>query len=60
MFEGCGTALVTPFNHDLSLDEERLRLLVRRQIFDGIHFLGANSLALELSKRGIETSKDLR
>lgn len=39
MFTGCGTALVTPFNHDLSLDESALRALVRRQIEAGIHFL---------------------
>ncbi len=39
MFQGCGTALVTPFRADLSLDEEALRRLVRRQIEAGIHFL---------------------
>jgi 4-hydroxy-tetrahydrodipicolinate synthase len=39
MFRGCGTALVTPFRPDLSLDEEALRRLVRRQIDEGIHFL---------------------
>jgi 4-hydroxy-tetrahydrodipicolinate synthase len=39
MFQGCGTALVTPFRSDLSLDEEGLRRLVRRQIEGGIHFL---------------------
>lgn len=39
MFQGCGTALVTPFRSDLSLDEEGLRQLVRRQIDGGIHFL---------------------
>jgi 4-hydroxy-tetrahydrodipicolinate synthase len=39
MFQGCGTALATPFRHDLSLDEEALRRLVRRQIESGIHFL---------------------
>ncbi len=38
-FQGCGTALVTPFRRDLSLDEEALRVLVRRQIDGGIHFL---------------------
>jgi 4-hydroxy-tetrahydrodipicolinate synthase len=38
-FEGCGTALVTPFRKDLSLDEETLRRLVRRQIAAGINFL---------------------
>lgn len=39
MFQGCGTALITPFSADLSLDEEALRRLVRRQIEAGIHFL---------------------
>lgn len=39
MFTGCGTALVTPFNKDLSLDEKTLRQLVRRQIEAGIDFL---------------------
>lgn len=38
-FEGCGTALVTPFLPDLSLDEAALRQLVRRQVDAGIHFL---------------------
>ena len=39
MFIGCGTALVTPFRSDLSLDEVALRRLVRRQIEAGINFL---------------------
>ena len=39
MFTGCGTALVTPFHADLSLDERTLRALVRRQIDAGINFL---------------------
>jgi 4-hydroxy-tetrahydrodipicolinate synthase len=39
MFTGCGTALVTPFRRDLSLDEETLRALVRRQIQAGVNFL---------------------
>ena len=39
MFTGCGTALVTPFRHDLSLDEAALHRLVRRQIEAGINFL---------------------
>jgi 4-hydroxy-tetrahydrodipicolinate synthase len=39
MFTGCGTALVTPFRQDLSLDEESMRRLVRRQIEAGINFL---------------------
>ena len=39
MFTGCGTALVTPFRSDQSLDEETLRKLVRRQIDAGINFL---------------------
>jgi 4-hydroxy-tetrahydrodipicolinate synthase len=39
MFTGCGTALVTPFRPDGSLDEKTLRGLVRRQIDHGINFL---------------------
>jgi len=39
MFTGCGTALVTPFRRDLSLDELALRGLIRRQIGAGIDFL---------------------
>jgi 4-hydroxy-tetrahydrodipicolinate synthase len=39
MFTGCGTALVTPFQRDLSLDEETFRRLVRRQIDAGVNFL---------------------
>jgi 4-hydroxy-tetrahydrodipicolinate synthase len=39
MFQGCGTALITPFRPDLSLDEDALRRLLRRQIEAGIHFL---------------------
>lgn len=39
MFRGCGTAMVTPFREDLSLDESTLRSLIRRQIEAGIDFL---------------------
>src|SRR5579859_1788679 len=39
MFTGCGTALITPFRKDQSLDEDALRRLVRRQIDGGINFL---------------------
>jgi 4-hydroxy-tetrahydrodipicolinate synthase len=39
MFAGCGTALVTPFRPDSSLDEPALHKLVRRQIDAGIDFL---------------------
>jgi 4-hydroxy-tetrahydrodipicolinate synthase len=39
MFTGCGTALVTPFSRDSSLDEAALRRLVQRQIAAGINFL---------------------
>lgn len=39
MFAGCGTALVTPFRRDSSLDERALHALVRRQIDAGIDFL---------------------
>jgi len=36
---GCGTALVTPFNTDGSLDEPAIRALVDWQIDEGIDFL---------------------
>ena len=39
MFTGTGTALVTPFRTDGSLDEAALRRLVRRQIDAGVDFL---------------------
>src|SRR5580698_7754271 len=39
MFTGCGTAMVTPFQENGSLDETTLRKLVRRQIDQGIDFL---------------------
>lgn len=39
MFTGCGTALVTPFHADGSLDEATLRKLLQRQIAAGIDFL---------------------
>lgn len=39
MFTGTGTALVTPFRQDGSLDEPTLRALVKRQIDAGIDFL---------------------
>jgi 4-hydroxy-tetrahydrodipicolinate synthase len=37
--KGCGTALITPFKADGSLDEKALEGLVRWQIEEGIHFL---------------------
>ena len=39
MFTGTGTALVTPFRGDGSLDEATLRALIKRQIDGGIDFL---------------------
>ena len=38
-FTGCGTAMVTPFNRDGSLDEAAVSRLARRQVDAGIHFL---------------------
>ena len=38
-FTGLGTALVTPFRKDGSLDEAAVRRLVRRQIDAGVHFV---------------------
>ena len=36
---GCGTAMVTPFNSNATLDESALRALIDWQIEEGIHFL---------------------
>jgi len=38
-FTGVGTALVTPFRKDGSIDEPAVRRLARRQIDSGVHFL---------------------
>src|SRR5687768_1459650 len=39
LFTGVGTALVTPFRRDGSLDELAVKRLARRQIDAGVHFL---------------------
>ena len=39
LWTGCGTALVTPFAADGTVDETAVRRLARRQIDAGIHFL---------------------
>src|SRR5262245_5564030 len=38
-FTGVGTALITPFTKDGSLDESAVKRLVKRQIESGVHFL---------------------
>ena len=53
-FTGVGTALVTPFRKDGSVDEAGVKRLVRRQIDAGIHFLspcGTTGEAPTLSHR---------
>jgi 4-hydroxy-tetrahydrodipicolinate synthase len=53
-FTGVGTALVTPFRKDGSVDESAVKRLVRRQIDAGIHFLspcGTTGEAPTLSHR---------
>jgi 4-hydroxy-tetrahydrodipicolinate synthase len=53
-FTGVGTALITPFRADGSLDEDAVRRLARRQIEAGIHFLspcGTTGEAPTLSHR---------
>ena len=37
-FTGCGTALVTPFTANGSVDDAGVRRLGRRQIDAGVHF----------------------
>lgn len=39
MLTGCGTALVTPFRRDGSVDEEALRRFVEWQVAEGVHFV---------------------
>ncbi len=39
LLHGCGTALVTPFERDGSVDEDALKRLVEWQISEGVHFL---------------------
>ncbi len=39
IFNGCGTAIITPFQKNGSVDEPTLKKLVRRQIEAGIHFI---------------------
>jgi 4-hydroxy-tetrahydrodipicolinate synthase len=39
LLRGCGTAIVTPFANDGSIDEKALRDFVEWQIAEGIHFL---------------------
>ena len=58
---GCGTALVTPFNTNGSIDEGALRALVDWQIEQGIHFLvpcgstgEAATMTLEEHKRVVQ------
>src|SRR5688500_10441562 len=58
---GCGTALVTPFTRDGTVDERALRSLVDWQIDEGIHFLvpcgstgEAATLAPEEHRRVVE------
>ena len=39
VWQGCGTALVTPFSESGALDEDAIRKLARRQLEGGVHFL---------------------
>src|SRR5258708_31148123 len=50
MFTGCGTAMVTPFRGDGSLDEPTLRNLIQRQIDAGIDFFVSRGTTRETPK----------
>src|SRR4051794_8126153 len=53
-FTGIGTALITPFRKDGSVDEAAVKRLVRRQIDAGVHFVspcGTTGEAPTLSDR---------
>lgn len=63
---GCGTAIVTPFNSDFSIDEMALRGLVDWQISEGVHFLvpcgstgEAQTLTLEEQRRVVEITVEV-
>jgi len=63
---GCGTAIVTPFNNDGSLDEAALRGLVEWQIAEGVHFLvpcgstgEAQTLTAEEHRRVVEITVEV-
>jgi 4-hydroxy-tetrahydrodipicolinate synthase len=62
---GCGTAMVTPFRTDGSVDEKALRALVDWQIAEGVHFLvpcgstgEAATLTLDEHRRVVEIVVD--
>jgi 4-hydroxy-tetrahydrodipicolinate synthase len=64
-WQGCGTALVTPFTRAGAVDEAALRRLVRRQIEAGIHFLvpcgttgESPTLSLDERRRVVEVVVD--
>lgn len=64
--QGCGTALVTPFHEDFSIDLSTLESLVARQVDAGMHFLvpcgttgESVTLSLEEQKQVIRTTKDV-
>ncbi len=61
LLRGCGTALVTPFASDGSVDETALRAFVRWQLDEGIHFVvpcgstgEAATMTLEEHRRVVE------
>lgn len=39
IFRGLGTALITPFNEDMSIDFDALEQLIEKQIADGVDYL---------------------
>jgi 4-hydroxy-tetrahydrodipicolinate synthase len=61
LLRGCGTALVTPFTADGSIDEAALRSFVNWQVDEGIHFVvpcgstgEAATMTLEEQRRVVE------
>jgi len=65
LLRGCGTALVTPFAVDGSLDETALRAFVKWQVDEGIHFVvpcgstgEAATMTAEEHRRVVEITVD--
>ena len=59
IFRGCGTALVTPFKEDGSVDYEAYAALVDRQVEGGVDFLTALATTAETPTLSPEEKKEI-
>ena len=59
LFKGCGTALVTPFTDDGSIDFEQLRKLIDFQILEGVDSLIICGTTGESATMSLEEKKQV-